>query len=79
MGVRLTRRWREGDSAPGASRRRSKPYRIAVLRVLDLDLRLRVARFERPDQTGGPEHLPVIGDIGIGHRIELSMQTESAY
>ena len=79
MGVRLTRRWREGDSAPGASRRRSELHRIAVLRVLDLDLRLQVARFERPDPSGGPKHLPVIGDIGIGYRIELSMQTESAY
>ena len=61
MGVRLTRRWREGDSAPGASRRRSKLYRIAVLRVLDLDLRLRVARFERPTKAVGPSIYRLLG------------------
>jgi hypothetical protein len=51
----------EGDSAPGAPRRRSGLYRMTVLRVLDVDLRLQVARFERPDQSGGPKHLLVKG------------------
>ena len=64
---RLRNRWfvdsplEEGDSAPGAPRRRSELYRITVLRVLDADLRLRVARFECPDQSGRPKHLLVMG------------------
>ena len=47
-----------GAGSPATSQR---TLSITVLRVLDVDLRLQLARFERPDQSGGPKHLLVMG------------------